>query len=157
MKPRALVVFLPGALVLGALLRLGGPLAHLADPLLVVALVAALPGRTRPALLVGLVAGLLDDAAFGKWFGCHALVDMTLAYGLALLAGFVDLGQALPRAIAIFGGSLAAWGLELGLVALFDLPPGPVPGPGTWLAMAAVNAVLGVLLAGWAARRGWLD
>jgi len=156
-RPRVIAGFLVGGLALSALLRLGGPLAHLADPLLVVALLAALPGRTRPAILVGLLAGLLDDAAFGNWFGCHALVDMTLAYVLALLAGFVDLGQPLPRAVAVFAGSLGAWGLEVGLVALFDLPPGPLPGAATWLAMAAVNAVLGMLLAGWASRRGWLD
>ncbi len=157
MRRRGVLVLVPGALALAALLHLAGEAGRLVDPLLVVALVAAFPGRGRPALLVGLLAGLVDDAAFGDWFGCHGLVDMTLAWALALLAGFMDFGQAFPRGVAIFCGSLAAWGLELGLVALFDLPPGPVPGIGTWLAMAALNTLLGLAVAGWAGRRGWLD
>jgi rod shape-determining protein MreD len=134
-------------------LALVPPLAPLADPLLVVAVLAALSGRRWPAMLTGLATGVLDDALFGQWLGVHAFSQMTIAFVLALIAVRVDMLQAPAVLLAVATASLADWGIQAGLAALFDRSVDVVPGPLVWIGAAIVNTAIGFFFFRIGARR----
>jgi rod shape-determining protein MreD len=144
-------------LVIKAVLAMVPPVAGLADPLLVIAVFAALPGRRWTALWVGLVTGLLDDALFGQWLGLHAFSHMTIAFSLALIAARMDMVQPFPALFALAGAALADWGIQVGLAVLFNRSADAVPGVWIWTGAVLVNTMLGVLFFRLVARRGTLS
>lgn len=137
-------LLLLGVLALGmkAGLAMVPPLAPLADPLLIVAVFAALPGDRWQALITGLAAGALDDALFGKWLGLHSFSQMAIAFGFCFIAAKVDLMQQFPALLAVALASLLDWGIQVGLALLFNRSAEVVPGPGYWLAAALINVVI---------------
>ncbi len=143
-------------LVIKAVLAMVPPIAGLADPLLVIAVFAALPGRRWTALWVGLVTGALDDALFGQWLGLHAFSHMTIAFSLSLIASRMDMAQPFPALFALGASALADWGIQVGLAVLFNRSADAVPGFWIWTAAVLVNTLLGVIFYRLAARRGTL-
>ena len=145
------------AVFLKALVAMVPPIAPFADPLLVVSVFGALGGKRWPALLTGLVCGLLDDALFGQWLGLHAFSQMTIAFALSFAAAKVDMLYALPAMLAMLAAALADWAIQLSLALLFSRSAGAIPGPLVWLAAVAINTALGLLFFKLAARRGSLS
>lgn len=144
--------------LLGVALKAGlamvPPIAPLADPLLVVAVLAALPGRRWLALTTGLVTGALDDAMFGQWLGMHAFSQMTIAFTLSVIASKVDMFQPLAALLAMSVAAAADWGLQIGLAALFNRSADVIPPWFVWGSAIVLNALLGLLFYRLAARRG---
>jgi cell shape-determining protein MreD len=144
------------AVLLKAGLAMVPPVAPLADPLLVLAVLAALPGRRWLALGTGLVTGALDDAMFGQWLGLHAFSQMTIAFALSVIASKVDMLQPLPALLAMGLAALVDWGIQIGLAALFNRSADVIPAWYVWTAAVVVNTMLGLLFYRLAARRGSL-
>ncbi|MBP7148659.1 MAG: hypothetical protein KBD01_14065 [Acidobacteria bacterium] len=146
-------------LVAVAILALAGawpPAAEVLNPLLCVTVLAALPGRALPAMLVGLATGFIVDAWTTLWFGQHAFTHMWVGYVLAFIAARMDMVQAGPAALALALGTAAELGLGVGLRALFDKPVDTTPGPWIWVAAVAANTALGLVFLRFASRRGGL-
>lgn len=120
-------------------------IALVVDPLLVVAVLGALPGRPSLALTVGLITGALQDGWNSTWYGEHTFTHLVVAYLVSLLAQRMDLIGMLPAAAAVACATLADWGLQVGLRALFDRPLGAVPSMLFW--GLAVLANTGLALA----------
>jgi rod shape-determining protein MreD len=143
--PRLLLLTLL-ALAVEILASLWPSTGRLLDPLLVVAILAALGGRTGLALAAGLLTGFVEDFWSTHWIGENAFTHATVAYLVALSALRVDLGEPLPAGTVLVLGSLFEWGLHVALTALFGQPQGRLPDPWVWLVAAVLNAVLGLLL-----------
>ncbi|RMG48938.1 MAG: hypothetical protein D6718_00700 [Acidobacteria bacterium] len=135
-----------GALALSAVMSYVAPSGLRLDPLLVVAVLAALGGRRGTAIGAGLLTGLLEDAWVRDLFGQRAFTHMVAAYAVALLGSRLDLTQTFPAAAAYAAATVADWGLQIGLAALFDRPVGELPGVGIWTAAAVGNMLLGLAL-----------
>jgi cell shape-determining protein MreD len=133
-------------LVLRILATLWAPSALVFHPLLAVAVVASLSGRTGFALGAGLLSGFLADLVAARWIGENAFVHMLGAYGLAQLARRIDLSEPAPALAALLAATPFAWLAKLALAALFGVPQGEPPGALAWIAAAIVNAVYGGLL-----------
>lgn len=156
MKLWALLLLGLFGLVIKAVLAMVPPIAGLADPLLIIAVFAALPGRRWTALWIGLITGLLDDALFGQWLGLHGFSHMTIAFLIAFVASKMDMIQPFPALLALAGASLADWGLQVGLAVLFNRAADAVPGPWIWAGAVLANMLLGVMFYRLAVRRGSL-
>lgn len=117
-------------------------IALVIDPLLVVAVLGALPGRPSLALSIGLLTGALQDAWNSSWYGEHTFTHLVVAYLLSLLAQRMDLIGVLPAAAAVACATLADWGLQVGLRALFDRPLGAVPSTLFWGLAVLANTAL---------------
>ena len=145
MRLKALLVLAGGGVVMRAAVGLWPTLALVGDPMLVLAVLAALPGRMDRALGAALLAGVLQDAWLGRWYGEFAFIYLVVAFFLSLLAGWVDLMQPFSTMLALAAATVASWGLQLGLAAAFDHPIAQLPGPGMWVVAVLVNTVLGLL------------
>ena len=145
MRLKALLLLAGGGVVLRALLGLWPSLALVSDPMLVLAVLAALPGRMDRALGAAVLAGILQDAWLGRWYGEFAFIYLVVVFFLSLFAGWVDLVRPLSTILALAAATVASWGLQLGLSAAFDHPVADLPGAGVWLGAMAVNVVLGLL------------
>lgn len=146
MSPRVLIVWSLLALALRALLGVLPDALGRIDPLLAVAVVAALPGRPGLAIGAGLLTGLLDDGWTGGWLGQQALIHMVIAYALALLAARVDLVQIRPATIVLLLSLFADWSMQLLLAAMFDRSVGIPPGVATWMVAACGTVVVGLIV-----------
>lgn len=146
MKTSWLLVFGLAAAGLRFVASLSGPAAMILDPLLVVAILAALPGRPLLAITAGLITGFADDVWTGRWFGMNAFSHLTVAYLVALAAARMDMLQTIPVIVALALGTLVEWGLHLGLLGLFGRHSAAVPGPVWWGASGVANILLGLLL-----------
>lgn len=103
--------------------------------------------RTTPvaAQFLGVVAGLLEDALTGGLFGLHAFADTLLAYGVALAAQRVVVGQQTVR-VLLFAGAALVQQVVVALLLLAMLPDAPTPSLGFAVAKVATTALLGALL-----------
>jgi rod shape-determining protein MreD len=103
--------------------------------------------RTSPVLaqLLGASCGLVEDALTGGLFGLHAFADTLVAYGVALAAQRVVVGQQAVR-VLLFAGAAVVQQLVIGglLLAMLDDPP--LPTPGFALLKVATTALLGAVL-----------
>jgi len=144
-RARTLLVMCAAALGLHALLGVWPPLGSI-DPLLVVAVIATLPGRPGAALGAGLLTGILEDAWAGGWFGQHALTHATVAYLLSILAARVDLVQLRPAMLALVVASVADWGMQLSLAVMFGKSLGDPPGATAWSIAIVGNTLLGLVV-----------
>ncbi|UCF68012.1 MAG: hypothetical protein JSV80_01560 [Acidobacteriota bacterium] len=153
MTGRRLVALSLGALALTALAGLWSPVGAVIDPLLVVAVLAALPGRQATALGAGLLTGALEDGWRSLWFGLNAFTHMVVAFGMSVLAGRIDLTQTMPTALALAAATALDWALQLGISAMFDRPIGEPPAPAIWLVAMAANTLLGLFARGLMLRR----
>ena len=126
------------------------------DPLLVVAVLAALPGRDGRAVFGGLVTGAIKDAWLARWYGQYSLSHLVIAFALGRIAATVDLLQTVPVLVSLVLATFADRGLQLLLAGMFGRPasfPGPVA-----LGLALVgNVVLGWILLALARRWSWLE
>lgn len=147
MRGGSVLVLALVALALRALSGLWPPIGSLFDPLLMVAVLAGLTGRTGFAMGSALFVGLLSDAWSSAWFGQAAFSCLVIAYVLAWLARRIDLNETLPALIAMIAASFASWGLQVGLSELFDHQTGTLPGPTAWIAAAALNTLFGAIAA----------
>ncbi len=145
MSTTRLLVMSAAALAVHVLTGLWTPLGSI-DPLLVVAVIATLPGRPGPALAAGLVTGLLEDAWAGGWLGQHALIHAIVAYVLSIVAARVDLVQLRPAMLALIAASVADWGLQLALAVMFGRSVGEVPGATVWILAVFGNTMLGLVV-----------
>ncbi len=143
MKGRVIAGLIAAAFVLEVLGGLQPTLGRLVDPLLLVAVLAALTGRTGAAFAVALVTGFLADGWSSRWIGEQALTHLLIAYPLALLARRVDLLAPVPALLMLTAASPAAWTIGLGIAALLDVPTGSGAGIAPWIATALVNGLLG--------------
>ncbi|MDQ7088099.1 MAG: hypothetical protein Q9Q13_09695 [Acidobacteriota bacterium] len=134
-----------GGVVLRAGLGLWPTPALAGDPMLVLAVLAALPGRMDRALGAALFAGVLQDAWLGRWYGEFAFIYLVVVFFLSLLAGWVDLVQPFSTMLALAAATAASWGLQLGLAAAFDRPAAQIPGVGMWIVAILLNTALGLL------------
>jgi len=148
-----LLLLTAAALGLDAALGLVVPASLDLDPLLVVAILAALPGERGRAIGAGLLTGFVEDAWVRDLFGQRAFTHMVAAYGVALIGGRLDLAQPLPATLVFAAATVADWALQIGLAALFDRPAAHLPGVGAWLAAAVGNVVLGRIVLGLGPRR----
>lgn len=139
------MIFALGALVLRVSSGLWSPLAEIFDPLLIVAVLAALPGRPGAAISAGLLTGALADTWSARWWGEHAFTNMVIAFFIAQLARRVDLIEPLPAAACLAVGTVAAWAIPVGLSALFGTSVGALPGWTTWGLAALLNTVVGMI------------
>ncbi|GAB4223540.1 MAG: hypothetical protein Kow0062_23900 [Acidobacteriota bacterium] len=146
MRGRDVVALVALGFVLEVLAGLWPVAGRLFDPLLAIAVLAALPGRTGTAFAVALVTGLLADGWSSRWIGEQALAHLLIAYPLALLGRRVDLLVPLPALLAFLVATPASWAIGLAVGRLFDAPAGAGVGPLTWAAAAAVNGLFGMLL-----------
>jgi cell shape-determining protein MreD len=146
LSARALIVWSLLALALRALVGVLPEALGRIDPLLAVAVVAALPGRPGLAIGAGLLTGLLDDGWTGDWFGQQALIHMVIAYALSLLAARVDLVQIRPATIVLLLALFADWSMQLLLAAMFDRSVGAPPGAVNWLIAACGTVVVGLIV-----------
>ncbi len=153
MRGGAVVILALVALGLRALGGLWPPIGTVFDPLLMVAVLAGLTGRSGFAMASAVFAGLLSDAWSSAWFGQSAFAYLVIAYVLAWLARRIDLNETLPALIAMVVASVASWGLQVGLTELFDHRVGTLPAPATWMAAAALNTLFGALAAHLVRRR----
>ena len=114
-------------------------------PFLVVAVWIAM--RSSPALaqLLGALAGLVEDSLTGGLFGLHAFANTLVAYGVALAAQRVVVGQQAVR-VLLFAGAAALQQVVvvLLLVAMLDEPP--LPSIGSALLKVATTALCGAVL-----------
>ncbi len=145
MNRRVLLIVAAGAVLLRWLISLWPALAAIANPLLAVTIVAALPGRPIPAMGLGVATGLAQDLWTGRWMGQHAFSHLVVAYLVSLIASRMDMVAWVPAAIALFLGAFLDWGLLVGLTAMFDRNVSGVPGPLAWLIMSLVNVVTGLV------------
>jgi rod shape-determining protein MreD len=115
------------------------------DPFLVVLVWFAL--RTNPLLaqLFGAGTGLLQDALTGGLFGLHAVADTVVAYGVALAAQRVVVGQQAVR-VLIFAVAAALQQAILALVMLAMIDDPPLPHLGFAAARVVATALLGAVL-----------
>jgi len=143
-RTRVLLLLTGAALLVRSAAGLWSPAAVVLDPLLVVNVLAALPGRAQRALGAALLTGLLADAWSGRWFGEIAFVHLVIAFVLSRLAASVDLLQPAPMALVLAAATAASWGLQVALSLAFDHNVGQMPGPGTWIAAIVINALLGL-------------
>ncbi|MBV8199509.1 MAG: hypothetical protein JOZ15_02690 [Acidobacteria bacterium] len=125
------------------------------DVFLVVVALSALEGSSLPALLFGLLAGLVQDTLTSGPFGLFGFADTAVAYGMARLAQRL----VIQRATGVFAVvSFASLLQQVILAALaFLLLPNPsLPDPlgmlGQALAKAVACGVLGMLVYGLAGR-----
>lgn len=156
MRPLGIVVFSLVALALRMLLGLFPSGDGWCDPLLVVAVVAALPGRDARAMGGGLVTGMLKDGWLARWYGQYSLGHLVIAFVLGRIAAAVDLMQPVPVMLSLAVATLADRGLQSLLCNLFGQS---VPSFG-WLSLMlamAGNVVLGLIVVHFARRWGWLD
>jgi cell shape-determining protein MreD len=121
-------------------------IAVVVDPLLVVAALAALPGRPALAILGGLVTGGLQDAWNATWYGEHTLTHLVIAYAASLIAGRMDLLGPLPAVLVVALATVSDWGLQLALRFLFDREVGQIPGAVWWLMAILANSATGLIL-----------
>ena len=154
MKAKAIVVLIAAAFALELLGGMWPSAGRIVDPLLLVAVLAALPGRTGAAFAVALVTGLLADAWSSRWIGEQALTHLLIAYPLALLARRVDLLAPVPAALILTAASPLAWAIGLGIAGLLDVPTGSGAGIAPWIATALVNGLLGFVAYDALRRRG---
>ena len=146
MRLAALLPFAVAVLAVQALLGFLPDVLRGVDPLLALAVVAALPGRPGAALAAGLLTGLTEDAWRGDWVGQQALIHSSITWALALVAARVDLVQLRPATLALVLAAIASWGLEIALALLFDRPLGQPAGPARWILAAAGTMVIGLVL-----------
>lgn len=146
MKTYVLVLLGIAAIGLRFVASLSGQTAMILDPLLIVAIFAALPGRPVAAIVAGLLTGFADDVWTGRWFGMNAFSHMTVAYILALAAARMDMFQTIPVVVALALGTTMEWALHIGLMGVFGRKVGAVPGPVWWGASVVANVLLGTLL-----------
>lgn len=126
------------------------------DPLLVVAVLSALPGRDGPAMAAGLITGGMKDAWLARWYGQYSLSHLVVAFVLARVAGAVDLLQTPPALVCLALATFADRGLQLLLASMFGRPAG-FPGVLALLLAVAGNLVLGWVLLLIARRWSWLE
>ena len=114
-------------------------------PFLVVAVWFAMRSSPVLAQLLGAVTGLVEDSLTGGLFGLHAFADTLAAYGVALAAQRVVVGQQAVR-VLLFAGAAALQQVVvvLLLIAMLDDPPLP----SFWFAVLKVltTALLGAVL-----------
>jgi rod shape-determining protein MreD len=115
------------------------------SPFLVVAVWFAL--RSSPALaqILGAASGLVEDALTGGLFGLHAFADTLVAYGVALAAQRVVVGQQAVR-VLIFAGAAALQQVVAALLLVLMLDAPPLPSFGFALLKVATTALLGAAL-----------
>lgn len=132
--------------------RLWGDFPRVVDLFLVVVVLHALDGESLPAMLGGLVAGLLHDALSGGLYGLYGFANTLVGYGTARLAQRL----VIQRSTGVLGVvAFAAATQQTVLVVLAFLlqtdPALPMPG---WIAVrAAVCGLLG--MAAHVAGRRW--
>lgn len=139
-----------GGLLAAVLVHLAGvalwPSFSLAvDLFLVVALFHALDGRTLPALVGGLAAGLVTDALTGGLYGLHGFADTMLGYGAAFAAQRLSV-QRSTSVWLLFSLAAALQQLVLTALVLVLLPDPEVPAVGWVVAKVGTTGVLGLAL-----------
>jgi cell shape-determining protein MreD len=155
---KAGVVFVLTLVCLGLRVLLGvfEPSEGAFDPLLVIAVLAALPGRDGRAIFGGLLTGVVKDAWLARWYGQYSLSHLVIAFVLGRVAATVDLLQTLPVLISLVLATLADRGLQLLLAAMFGRPAS-FPGVLALGLALAGNVVLGWILLALARRWSWLE
>jgi cell shape-determining protein MreD len=126
------------------------------DPLLVVAVLTALPGRDGPAMFGGVVTGAIKDAWMARWYGQYSLSHLVIAFVLGRVAAAVDLMQTVPVLVSLVLATFADRGLQLLLAGMFGRSAS-FPGPLALGVALLGNVVLGWILLALARRRSWLE
>ena len=141
----ALVIHLVGV-------RLWADFPRVFDVFLVVVVLHALDGESLPAMLGGLVAGLLHDALSGGLYGMYGFADTLVGYGTARLAQRLVI-QRSTGVLGVVAFVTAAQQTALVVLAfLLQTAPG-LPEPGWVAARAAACGLLG--MAAHAGLRRW--
>lgn len=156
MRPLGIVIFALLGLGLRALLGAIPGAAGSCDPLLVVAVLAALPGREGRAIAGGLISGGMKDAWLARWYGQYSLSHLVIAFVLGRVAGAIDLLQTPPVLVCLAVATFADRGLQLLLASMFGRPGG-FPGPVALVVALVGNLVLGWILLLLARRWSWLE
>ena len=142
------------ALVLAVLLHLLGTrllpsLPLRLDVFLVIVALQALEGVTLPAVLFGLLVGLVQDTLTSGPFGLFCFADTAVAYGMARLAQRLVIQRASGVFAVVCFASLSQQ-VILAALAFLLLPNPSLPQPAAMLGQAAAKAVacgvLGMLL-----------
>lgn len=114
------------------------------DLVLVVVIYIALGGGPVAGLLVGSVAGLVQDSLSGSVVGAGGLSKSLVGFLAGLLGQQFIVVNLLPRFVVFFGGTLLHALMFVGLYQLIE--PGAMRGPWTGaLTQAAVNGAVGIL------------
>jgi rod shape-determining protein MreD len=114
------------------------------DLVLVVVIYIALGGGPVTGLLVGSVAGIVQDSLSGGVVGAGGLSKCLVGFLAGLLGQQFIVVNLLPRFVVFFGGSLLHALTFLGLYQLIE--PGVMRGRWTGaLTQAAVNGAVGIL------------
>lgn len=119
------------------------PAARVFQPLLIVAGLAALSGKSGLAISAALLTGALADGWSARWLGQNAFTHLVLAYPISLLARRFDLLEPAPAAIVLALLGPLAWSVEIGLCRFFDVPLQGGQGWLNWLSVSFVNALVG--------------
>ena len=130
---------------------------RIVDPFLLVVVWYSM--RTGPvgAELIGTATGLLQDGLSGGLFGLHAFAETVVAYGVALAAQRVVVGQQAAR-VLIFTAAAAVQQLVLiGLLRSMIGANAPLPSIGSVISKLVTSALLGAALISMEsrARSGW--
>jgi rod shape-determining protein MreD len=147
------------ALVVASVLSLLAPAqARLIDPFLIVLVYFALSGGETHGMLLGVVAGWVQDVSFGgAVVGLSGLSKLLVGFGVGLSGTrFLLVGPG-QRLFVLFGASLFDSLIQERLAGLFEIPVAELSFAGV-VQRAFVNAVVGAgafaLLDRWRPRRG---
>lgn len=127
------------------------------DLMLLPALVYALSGSMRTAMLIGCLSGLLQDAWFGAGiFGANGFQKTLVAYLVGSFAGRFDLNQAHGKFAAGFLAALLDTMIGLGLRRLLSLDQVEIE-PIHWVVRAILVGTVVIVALGKRGRRLWLQ
>lgn len=154
-----LAKFLAGVLLALAIELIAGQLhpsgAQAVEPLLVLIVLYAVEGNLVIGMLVGLVAGLVEDRAFSPLIGLHGFSGVLVGYLAARVARQVEIQHTAMIALVGFVAVPLRAVIEALLMRLLLATP-PVPEPGWILTQALTTAALAALVVEggrWAERR----
>lgn len=150
----AVAICLALALVAQAGLSVVGPAAaHAFDPFLLVVVFFALRHGDSSGMLVGGVAGWLQDLHFaGPVLGLSALSKLVVGFCVGLVSSRLFLTGGGERALVVLGAALMDALLFERLVSFFDLPAQPIS-LGLMAGRAALTALFGLAIFTFADRR----
>jgi rod shape-determining protein MreD len=115
------------------------------DVFLAVVALFALEGRSLPALLFGLVAGLVQDSLTSGPSGLFGFADTAVAYGMARLAQRLVI-QRTTGVLAVVSLAALLQQVILAVLAFLLLPNPSLPAPLGMLEKAAATGTLAALL-----------
>ena len=150
---RALVAVAACLMVQQGLARLWPESVRWIDLLLLPPVAYALMAAPRTAMIVGCLAGLLQDVWFGSsLFGSNGFRKTLVAFLIGVIGARLDLNSNHGRFAAGFAAAMVDAALGLGLRELLGLVPVPAE-PLAWTVRAILAGVGVAVAVGWASKR----